>query len=312
MLCFPTNIYLLLLSRALQGFSAAVVYTVGFALLADTVGSKSLGEWMGYTIMSVNIGITVSPVVGGLVYDHAGYYPIFGILAVLIGLDILLRLVLVEKKTAAKWMEKDIYTAENTSTQYGAVDPVFGETGHQDSHSTTSRDDSSSERHKASSPLGPNASIQHQVTSNPTRSNTSSEHQYIGDGAAEGPAHPSPLIIILSSPRILADLYAAFVTVSVLVSFDSALPIYLERTFGWGSTGGGLIFITITLPILGAPLAGKFTDKYQSRWIPAIGFIIVGVLTALLQLVKQNNPEQVALLVSLLTLNGMIPRAHHM
>ena len=304
LLCFATDVRLLLLSRALQGFSAAIVYTVGFAMLADTVGSKGLGEWMGYNITSVNIGITASPTVGGLVYDHFGYYPIFGILAVLIGLDIILRLVLVENRHASGSMEEEgIYTGQHPSTQYGTTEPVA--TSQQENPSTNSRDDLSSEHHEASGPSKDAESIRRQETSSPTKSNTSTEEEDSSDASSERPTYPPPLLIILSSPRILADLYATFVTVSLLVSFDSALPIYLERTFGWGSTGGGLVFFTLTLPILGAPLAGKLTDRYQSRWIPATGFIILGALTALLQLVKSNSPNQIALLVSLLTLNGM-------
>ena len=352
MLCFATNIYLLLLSRALQGLSAAIVYTVGFALLADTVGSKTLGEWMGWNIMSVNIGITASPTIGGVLYDHAGYYSIFIVVAVLIGLDILLRIVLVEKRSAAEWMEEDIHTGENAPTQYG----TFGPESAGPSQQKDSIIDSPSKRHERSSPTKSNTgtgqntptrsetlepvsagpsqqkessihstdapSTEHRVathsidapsserheTSSSTKSKASIEHQDLRDDVAGKPASYPALLTLLSSPRILADLYATFVTVSLLVSFDSGLPIFLERTFGWGSTEAGLIFFTITLPILGAPLAGKLTDRYQSHWIPATGFVIVGVLTALLQLVRHNSASQVALLVSLLTLNGKTHR----
>lgn len=32
---------------------------------------------MGYIILSVNVGITVAPTVGGVMYDNAGYYFLF-------------------------------------------------------------------------------------------------------------------------------------------------------------------------------------------------------------------------------------------
>ena len=374
MLCFATDIHLLLLSRALQGLSAAIVYTVGFALLADTVGSKNLGEWMGYNIMSVNIGITASPTIGGVLYDQAGYYSIFTVIAVLIAVDILLRVVLVEKRTAAEWMEEDIHTGENAPTQYGTFEPVSAGPSQQENPSTNP-DSSSSERHKRSRPSSSNTSTiknartrsetwepvtagpsrqkdsstspeRHEKSSptrstgstptksetvepvsagpsiqkdpfahfidppserretSPSTSNASIKHHDLRDDITGTSSTPA-LFILLSSPRILADLYASFVVVGLLASFDSALPIFLERTFGWGSTGAGLIFFTITLPILGAPVAGKVTDRYHSHWIPAIGFIIVGVLTALLQLIKYDSARQVALLISLLTLNGI-------
>lgn len=49
---------MLVLSRFLQGLSAAVVYTVGFALVADTVGHESIGQWMGFVISSLNVGMS--------------------------------------------------------------------------------------------------------------------------------------------------------------------------------------------------------------------------------------------------------------
>ena len=293
---------------------------------------------MGYNIMSVNIGITASPTVGGVLYDHAGYFSIFAVIAVLIAVDILLRIVLVEKRTAAEWMEEDIQTGENAPTQYGTFEPASAGPSRQAHLSTTPPDGSSSERHERSSPTrssistsantptqretyepvtaGPSqqgnpstkptdgSSFDHHESSSSTQSNRSIEPPDLRDISAKEQTYYPPLLILLGSPRILADLYATFVTVSLLVSFDSALPIFLERTFGWASTGAGLIFFTVTLPILAAPVAGKFTDRYQSHWIPATGFIIVGILTALLQLVTHNSAQQVALLISLLTLNG--------
>ncbi|KAL8794945.1 MAG: hypothetical protein Q9195_002527 [Heterodermia aff. obscurata] len=340
LLCFATNIHLLLLSRALQGFSAAIVYTVGFALLADTVGSKNMGEWMGYNIMSVNIGITASPTVGGVLYDHAGYYSIFILIAVLIGVDILLRIVLVEKRTAAEWMEEDIQTGENAPTQYGTFGAVSPGPSQQKDPSDHSVDGPSSERQERSSPTRSNTSSgnsaptmsesmepsfagpsqqkdpsAHSVDAtsskwpdnfSSTKSYASVEHHDLRDDITGRSESYPALFTLLASPRILADLYAIFVNVSLLVSYDSALPIFVERTFGWTSTGAGLIFITLTLPILGAPLSGKLTDRYQSRWIPVTGFLIVAVLTALVQLVRHHSASQVALLISLLTLTGCV------
>ncbi|KAL9593658.1 MAG: hypothetical protein Q9219_007449 [cf. Caloplaca sp. 3 TL-2023] len=212
-------------------------------------------------------------------------------MALLIGLDILLRLILVEKKTAAEWTPENIRTGRDPAATYGTFEPTAANTDQQENPCIESRDDRSSERYEVPGP---------------TESNPSIQTEGIHESSTQRPDHYPPLLTLVSSPRILADLYATFINVSLLVGFDSALPIFLERTFGWGSTGGGLIFATITLPILGAPLAGKLTDKYQSPWVPAVGFVIVGGLTALLHFVNHNSTEQIALLVSILTLNGCV------
>jgi predicted MFS family arabinose efflux permease len=51
-----TKLWLLLVARALQGLSTAIVITVGFALVFDKVGPSQLGQAMGYTSMSLSLG----------------------------------------------------------------------------------------------------------------------------------------------------------------------------------------------------------------------------------------------------------------
>ena len=296
LLCFATNVYRLLLSRALQGLSAAIVYTVGFALLSDTVGTKNLGEWMGYNVLAVNVGMTVAPTIGGVMYDHAGYYSLFIVMFSLIAVDILMRLVMMEQKLAARWIEEDASTNTNPPTRSGTLDSGSGENINQSRNfsgkSAIASSSESDERSNATT-TDPSAPL----IQNPNVSNETENRS---------PSYP-PLLVLLNSTRIWADLYGAFVAVALLVGFDSALPLFTERTFGWGSTGGGLIFFTITLPILGAPLAGKLTDRYQTSWLSTTGFILVGGFTALLQLVTHKSTKEIILLCSLLTLNGIYP-----
>src|SRR3954454_3158463 len=59
---------MLVLSRVLQGFSSSILYTVGLAVLVDTVGKDEVGQWMGTAMSCNNIGIIISPLLGGIVY----------------------------------------------------------------------------------------------------------------------------------------------------------------------------------------------------------------------------------------------------
>ncbi|KAM0133297.1 hypothetical protein ACHAO1_006233 [Botrytis cinerea] len=85
----------------------------------------------------------------------------------------------------------------------------------------------------------------------------------------------------------------------------SALPIFVERKFNWDSTGAGLIFLAITFPIFLAPIAGRLSDVWPSRWLTASYFIISAVLTVLLVLIHRNSTDQIAGLAVLLTLYGV-------
>lgn len=104
LLCLGTTIWMLVLGRLLQGLSAAVVWSVGLALLVDTMG-KDVGQAMGYVNIAIAIGLLISPVIGGAVYAGAGYYAVYYVAFALICCDIALRLVLIEKKVAQQWLE---------------------------------------------------------------------------------------------------------------------------------------------------------------------------------------------------------------
>lgn len=105
LLCLGKTIALLILGRILQGFSAAIVWSVGLALLADTFEDK-IGVAMGYSSIAMSLGLLVSPSIGGAVYNHVGYYAVFYVAFGCIALDVLLRLVLIEKKVARQWIDE--------------------------------------------------------------------------------------------------------------------------------------------------------------------------------------------------------------
>ena len=46
-----------------------------------------------------------------------------------------------------------------------------------------------------------------------------------------------------------------------MTSFDAVLPLYVKATFGWSSTGAGLIFLAVVLPSLLGPLIGWAADR---------------------------------------------------
>jgi MFS family permease len=104
LLCLGKSIGLLVIGRLLQGISASVVWSVGLALLADTVG-REIGKYLGYTSVALSCGLLISPTIGGVVYERAGYYAVYYVAFGVIFLDIVLRLLLIEKKVAKQWTE---------------------------------------------------------------------------------------------------------------------------------------------------------------------------------------------------------------
>lgn len=88
----------------MQGLSASVVWTVGLALVSDTVEKDQIGQALGYTTAAFSIGSLAGPLLGGVVYARGGYYAVFAMGFALILLDILLRLFMIEKSMAAQWI----------------------------------------------------------------------------------------------------------------------------------------------------------------------------------------------------------------
>ncbi|RAH54057.1 MFS amine transporter [Aspergillus piperis CBS 112811] len=90
-----SSLTLILLARILQGCSTAIVFTIGFSLMLDTVGEQYIGRAIGFTSMSLSVGLFAGPIVGGLLYDLAGYFAVFVPAFVLVVLEFVLRVLLI-------------------------------------------------------------------------------------------------------------------------------------------------------------------------------------------------------------------------
>ncbi|RYO82910.1 hypothetical protein DL766_003387 [Monosporascus sp. MC13-8B] len=65
MLAFGQSIALIIVARVLQGISAAVVWTVGLAMVLDTIGPGNLGKVFGSIFSFISVGELMAPVLGG-------------------------------------------------------------------------------------------------------------------------------------------------------------------------------------------------------------------------------------------------------
>ena len=289
--------WVLLISRMLQGFSAAIVYTVGLALLVDTVGRENVGQWMGMALSSSSFGLIVSPLLGGIVYARAGYGAVFAMAMSLIVVDIVMRLVMIEKKTAKRYLgPKNSVPAEND---------LYG----------TFTDDSAREQDAHGDPAPSNGFVPngHVSTSPrgqpiPADRSTGSPHASPGDGEmadkSRNRSRVPTIIRLLSIPRLLAAMYGIFVNVSVLAAFDGVLPVFVKSTFHWDSLAAGVIFLCLAIPALTGPLVGRLCDKFGPRWITVAGCSLTAPPLILLRLIDHDSLQSKILLCILLTICG--------
>jgi MFS family permease len=267
-----TSLAVLLVARILQGLSTAMVFTVGFALLFDKVGKDRIGEAMGYTSMSLSLGLFLGPVVGGVIYQSAGYSAVFAPAFTLIGLEILLRFLVVEEDRWAKG--RRLFEGETCKPTYGTIRSETSPTLCNSSLSGTN-DSSHSQRELES--LFPSTSVRN--------------------------TH-SALLVLLSSPRLLVAMVGLFTLNSFTTAFEGVLPIYLHELFGFNSMQTAFVFLAITLPMLLSPLVGKIVDRVGAKLPAVAGFGIAVPGLALLRLVIHNTRMDMGLLVILLFLLG--------
>ncbi|TVY46939.1 putative MFS-type transporter [Lachnellula occidentalis] len=126
MLTAGNSLAVLVTGRFFQGLSAAVVWTVGLALLSDTIAKEDIGQAMGYVAAATSLGSLLGPLLGGVVYAHAGYYVVFAMGFIIIGIDIVLRLSMIEKSVARQWDSPDEASNDSNSApnQDDEIQPV--------------------------------------------------------------------------------------------------------------------------------------------------------------------------------------------
>jgi MFS family permease len=266
MLCIGDSITLLVIGRLLQGASAAVVSTVGLALLVDTVGQKDIGQAAGWVSLSMSIAILIAPLLGGIVYAKSGYYAVYYMGFALIAVDILLRLLMIEKKHASKWA-----TAEDPSHEANEISPVR---------------------------QGPSTGAIEHVRAMEYGTPPSSQ-------ARNKRFHLPPVLFLLASGRLLSAAWCVFAQSAILTSWDAVLPLRVANVFAWTSLGAGLIFLPLTIPSFVAPAIGIYSDKRGPRLPVFLGFVIGTPALVLLRLVSHSGIRQIVLLCVLLTVFGV-------
>ncbi|KAI0431230.1 MFS transporter-like protein [Xylaria sp. FL1042] len=282
LLAFGNSVGLFVLGRVLQGLSAAVVWSVGCALLVDTMGS-SVGVAMGYVNISMSIALLLAPVIGGVAYNNAGYLAVYYVAFGFVALDILLRLVMIEKKVAAQWIKEP----ETDSCQT-------------DVEKTAPTNPSSTEPLRNSTDI---TNTEAEVATSVVQAS------HYDDSGKASKAHRAkhrtgPMIALLKSPRLLAALYGILVESGILLGFDAVLALFVRGLFGWNSTAVAVLFLALFIPGFIAPLVGWVSDKYGAKWPSFAGFVATIPVMISLRFVTENTIQHKVLLAFLLALAG--------
>ena len=229
---------------------------------------------MGYVGAGMSVGILVGPLLGGVVFDRAGYDAVFAMAYALVGVDIVLRVLVVEKKVAERWM--------------------------------TEHHDSNEER--ASAPREPSDAVEKGMEARAVAADAE-----LGTPSAPPAQRDSnrlrdrlpPVLSLLYSRRLLAALYGSAMQAAIMTSFDSVLALHAASTFGWTSTGAALLFLPIVIPSFLGPVFGSLSDRYGGRPFATLGFLLACPPLVCLRFVDTDTLRDKVLLCVLLALVGM-------
>ncbi|KAK8050552.1 hypothetical protein PG994_012282 [Apiospora phragmitis] len=300
LLCFGRAVGLLVLGRLLQGVAAGIVWSVGCALLVDTLDT-AIGVAIGYVGIAMSVGLIVAPIVGGAVYHAAGYYAVYYIAFGIVSLDILLRLFMIEKKVARQWIKdekpdsatgsnRDIEQQAETAGNVG-VEPPKTQVG------ATST---------GAGPTEPSVDKEGSQQRDAEKGEQPPEAQSPSAGAAPSSERSKlrPVLVLVKSPRLLAALYGLFAQAGIMMGFDAVLALFVKETFGWNSTAAGLMFLAIFLPGFIAPGVGWLADRYGAKWPSFGGFVACVPLLVCLRFVTEDTIGHKVLLCVLLAVLG--------
>jgi len=274
LLAIGRSVPVIALARFLQGASGGVLWTIGTAILAETVGLDNLGRTVG-TIMSIVTATTVfAPFVGGTLYVKTGYNGVFGVgLAVLI-VDLLMRLLMIEKNAAEKRAEDHP----------------------EDASSSASGDRTATE----STPL---------IREDNDDENTAFQLPQPQNRLTK----TFPIILMLADPSLLTASFVAFMQAILLGAFDATIPLVASSHYGFDSLKAGLLFLPLgCTDLLLGPVCGWCIDRWGTRIVGVIGFLFLVPALVLLRLPFEqavvdslSTAHQITLYAALLAVNGI-------
>ncbi|RVX71654.1 hypothetical protein B0A52_03838 [Exophiala mesophila] len=264
---------LLYIARVLQGISAAVVWSVGIALAVDTVGVKNLGKTLGTMSSATLAGVLFAPMIGGILYDKTGVLGPTVLSTTLIAIDLVLRLLVVEKKTAAEY---ERILAEGS----GAVvaGEVSGTPNSLEGRDPSLEGDHMHESHE-SEPL-----LQHVAFKI-----TPSQHR-------SWIVRLMPIVICLGNSRLAMALALTTMQGMILGAFEATIPIRTAVLFDFDSFHSGLMMMPVVVSsVIFGPILGYVVDKTGPKVVAASTLLLQACTLVLLRLPRPGGADQIAL-----------------
>jgi Major Facilitator Superfamily len=210
------------------------------------------------------VGTEISPTIGGILYGKTGYIGVFGVGIAVIVVDLIMRLFVIEKKTAAKYIKSTAISVEQQGN------------GNPSDHDRNREPNSASER----TALLKDGTTPHQ---DPASHQQDVNTYILPSSPSNWLTRKMPILTIIHNPSLLASLFTGHVQALLIASFDSTIPTVSAAYFSFDSFQTGLLFFALGGPFFAfGPIAGWWVDRWGTKWPATIGFLgLVPVLVCL-------------------------------
>ncbi|KIM84636.1 hypothetical protein PILCRDRAFT_6257 [Piloderma croceum F 1598] len=238
-------------ARILQGISSSMVWVVGLALLCDTVSENRVGRQLGIAMTGMSIGFVIGPPVGGLLYGRLGYRAPFVFSEICTILDLVGRLLIIERKYALEW----------------GVDPAAVPTGKQAEaqHALDDVDISDGQLGDKDQLMSPHSPVSNASPAKAREGEVLSDAEH-GEATIVVPVKPLSLHVVVirlvKSSRALVALSLSLVWGLAYSCQETTLPLHLQAVWNLDSAKVGLVMLAAVFPtIISSPLTGWLADK---------------------------------------------------
>ena len=228
---------------------------------------------------------------GGALYHSLGYQAVFASAYVIIALDILFRVLMIERPPEPHQLiaERNAIAYEqgkpNASKDYGTFDFVNATASTPNhEHAQNSPHDGDAPSHNISTTINDEASSS---TTEPTSDDTKN-------------GKSSSVLMLLSSPRMLTALLSSLVLSFEITILETGLPLYIKQVFGFNTRDIGLIVLCSVVPYVLGPAIGVLSERWGYKLIVTLGYAFLSPLWVLLRLVNHQGTDQVVLLCFLI------------
>jgi hypothetical protein len=221
----------------------------------------------------------LAPPLGGILYEKTGQKGVFGFAFALLGLDFVLRILVIEPSVSSR------YSDQAPSSSH---DPAAWITRHQ-VHSEEEQ---------------PSVGETTQLLPQSTRSD------YI-DSFSISPELPAicrrlSILPCLADKRFLSSLFLAFVQALLLGSFDATVPIIAQEYYKLAPLTAGLLFLPLGLFNLAlGPVFGRCVDRFGTKPMAVIGYFYLAIVLLLLWLPQPGTFNELLVYGGFLALCGI-------